>query len=610
MSDILQQAIEAIKVGDEQTGEVLLSKVLKADPHNETALMWLFKIADTFERRRQYVEWTLQVNPNSRWAKRAVNILKMEQAGREAAQGDSSSKNDKAAKPGASRPLDLPKLSAKPVQIARPEPSPPKKREHDDSFLLRGDDLSDVEPRLTQTNENPEQSSLPGEHIVVGRHSPVKRQPMMLGVVTIGLVISIVLAIVAFFQFIKAEEQRKIAEENALRALSRQLAAQSILYSGDQLDLALLLNLEAVRIAESIEGEGNHGVLADLDYDPHLIKFLHGHNDVVRQVVFSPDSKTLASSSRDHNIILWDTETGQLLGLPLTGHTDWVLGLAFSPDGQILTSTGRDKTVRLWDVVKGEPMAKPFNALDNEVKGAAFSPDGQHLATASIDGEIILWDVFDHRLVRKSPRVHPDGLNTFVFSPNGQMLASGGNDGLIILWDVDTLEPLGSPLTNNQDVILTLAFSPDSKTLASDNADSTIALWDVAARELTVPPLKGHTNRVLSMSFSPDGQLLASGSSDNTIMVWNVESGTPLGPPLTGHTNVVSSVHFSPDGQKLASGGSDSNIMLWDVNVELGPRRACEIANRNLTREEWNQFIGAEQPYRLTCPDFPSGLEQ
>lgn len=86
MSDILQQAIEAIKAGDEQTGEILLSKVLKADPHNETALMWLFKIGDTLERRRQYVEWTLQVNPDSRWAKRAVNILNMEQAGREAAE--------------------------------------------------------------------------------------------------------------------------------------------------------------------------------------------------------------------------------------------------------------------------------------------------------------------------------------------------------------------------------------------------------------------------------------------------------------------------------------------------------------------------------------------
>ena len=45
---------------------------------------------------------------------------------------------------------------------------------------------------------------------------------------------------------------------------------------------------------------------------------------------------------------LWNADTGQPVGDPLTGHTGAVLGAAFSPDGHRLASVSADGAIRLW----------------------------------------------------------------------------------------------------------------------------------------------------------------------------------------------------------------------------------------------------------------------
>jgi WD40 repeat protein len=72
------------------------------------------------------------------------------------------------------------------------------------------------------------------------------------------------------------------------------------------------------------------------------------------------------------------------------------------------------------------------------------------------------------------------------------------------------------------------------------------------------------------------------------------------------HENWLDSVAFSPDGKLVLSGDNDGKIQVWLWHPGDLIEIACSRLERNLTRAEWEQYIG-DRPYRKTCPNLPSG---
>lgn len=77
------------------------------------------------------------------------------------------------------------------------------------------------------------------------------------------------------------------------------------------------------------------------------IMTLDGFEGEVWWVVFSPDSRRLASCELNGTIKVWDAQAGE--NTMTLRHNGGALSVAFSPDGYCIASGGVDETIRLWD---------------------------------------------------------------------------------------------------------------------------------------------------------------------------------------------------------------------------------------------------------------------
>jgi len=85
MNEILQQAITAIKSGDKSGGQRLLAQLLKAEPRNENAWLWMSAAVGDDAQRRFCLEKVLAINPANAAAQQALSRLGSPPAPKEAA---------------------------------------------------------------------------------------------------------------------------------------------------------------------------------------------------------------------------------------------------------------------------------------------------------------------------------------------------------------------------------------------------------------------------------------------------------------------------------------------------------------------------------------------
>ena len=355
-----------------------------------------------------------------------------------------------------------------------------------------------------------------------------------------------------------ASAQRDLAQQAQLRALTQTAAGR--LKDGD-IPTALNIIL-AVLPRQALNGTYAPEALAVFQEaraaDAQILA-LSGHKDVVTAAAFSPNGRSIASSSYDQTARLWDAATGREIKL-LRGHTSGVNTALFSPDGRYVATAARDKSARLWDAATGKEI-RAFNGHLNGVWSALFSPDGRYLVTASGDRTARIWDVATGQPI-KLLNGHTESVHFAEFSPDGRRIVTASWDKTVRIWDAASGQQIRL-FDGHTSRVWRASFSPDGSRVASASDDKTARIWDAATGRQTAL-LSGHTSRVMSAEFSPDGQRVVTASEDATVRIWDATTGQQLA-RLGGYTGRLNYAAFSPDGRRIVTTSWDKTARVWNA---------------------------------------------
>ncbi|ELU40226.1 Vegetative incompatibility protein [Rhizoctonia solani AG-1 IA] len=347
-----------------------------------------------------------------------------------------------------------------------------------------------------------------------------------------------------------------------------------------------------------------------------------GQKGIIYSVAFSPDGKSVVSSSSDKTICVWDADTVFPRDKLWKGHTSAVTSVSYSSLGDIVASGSWDSTVRLWDAITGREVDEPLKGPDADINSIAFSPSGNLLATGSDENTVRLWDLRNMSSVASSLKGHFYWITSVVFTPDEARIISGSYDKTIRIWDIERETTVIQLIGEHTQGVRSVDISPDGSQIISGSDETALRLWDSHTGAMIGNLFEGHTRWVSSVNFSPNGIYVASGSDDKTVRIWDVRMCRQVGEPFKEHTDTVTSVAFSPCGRLIASGSYDQtvkirNIILGDFNLnssnEFDTRHKDDCVHEVGVPEPISQYMSIQDMFSLLtkhgCTDLSSELD-
>ena len=377
----------------------------------------------------------------------------------------------------------------------------------------------------------------------------------------------------------------------------------SVVFSPDGARLAALTNP-----AGPFETHGSSGEVRvwEADTGRELLRFETRPGSC--GLAYSPDGRRLAEIGAGTFHRLRDAVSGKVL-LELTwDHGDWLaMAFAFSPDGSSLAVSSRDNKVRIWDVTErraggGRAPESILDGKTNILTQVVWGADGRRVLAAVDGGTVMTWQVATRKLhaaIEGSDQFKAVAA-TVAAAMQRCAAALQDSDGKVVVkvWDdggnvrfTSTSAPTGPHASSqgfrkvelSRDGTRLVCFGSDSNRVDREQVDrerkevGRLRVWDVGGgQEVFRRDCPGRVFH--DAAFSPDGRRLATASGafrgprpeqKDWISVWDLETGRER---LHLEVPFANNLTFSPDGRRLAGrvydapGGEEmGEVRIWDA---------------------------------------------
>lgn len=427
---------------------------------------------------------------------------------------------------------------------------------------------------------------------------------------------------------VEAKKQARIAEEASTEAQKLRMLSisQSMAVKSEQIDIDTVLRaLVAYQSYEfNNEFEGNvfnpdvyNGLYYAQKslYGNSLTDFI-GHNDQIRGIVM-PDSNIFYSTGSGGKVFKWNqSDNNDTLTYYDTENINRVIQM--SPNGQRMFIGVSNGDALLFDLTEDTASVSAVYTHESSITDGLFVNDNQILSISS-KGDWALTNLANKKTslvqkefpIKKLMKFNNEywGFNKEGLVLNVKNLDPFESDVYVVKFTEDgkgaSLDKLEAGAINDYEDIArinALKISKNGKYLTLGDIDGSVLVWDFSAKEFFAR-LTGHTARINYIEFDDSVNYMASASNDGKVILWNTEDFNLAPLILTDNEAWVMTLKFSASGKELFAGYRDGKLRKWPTSIEPLAKNVRNKINRNLSIEEWQQYVAKDIEYKKTIEE-------
>ena len=391
-----------------------------------------------------------------------------------------------------------------------------------------------------------------------------------------------------------AKGQRVIAENERVQAEFSKRVADTLSY------IAMARSIGNVAITQ--QRTGNKQLAALLAYASYIFTNRY-HGDVYHPSIY--EAMTLTSGTQRR----WSIANGSIMKtLIIPGSTSFI---SISTYGEIMRHTKVNDNLKTSTVYSNKDLDFRDIYINKERTFYAVSHTGQLVVSkengkvhvVNIDGAIHPFRIFtikeDELIVTAEQSVHiidartlrpirtlPLGFKTAIAGwKNGQIVLFDRSGNMYLL-NKDISKAVKQPLPFKGRV-MSYNYNSQTKQQAFGMYDGTIYYFEPSGK---MHKLVGHNSRVSRINY--DKTRLYSSSYDGTVKFWNISSEKIEPINIINSRQWIISLSFDLTKKFVWTGDQNGNLTETMIDVAEMAKRVKANLKRNLTREEWNYYIG------------------
>ncbi len=405
--------------------------------------------------------------------------------------------------------------------------------------------------------------------------------------------------------------KKAIADHNEAKRLkmittAKSLTVKSLQFNG-QKDLQTLLAYQGYIFNKRYGGNTNDPEIYNglyniaRQYGNVNYRVMSGHGAGIKSLVFVPGSNEFYTSGADGKVLKWDIAGGRQNIQAIYSGTDIITVLSLSPDADWLACGTENSIIRMIPLKSGIEQQYVLEGHNGKINSIVFSYDGKYLYSAAIDGKVLKWDLS----ARTSVDVITGDLkiDRIDISSNGKFLAGLTTDGKALVWDTKSGKNLFRIEKPDKNIRI-IRFKPSEDIIATGYSDGSLELWDIGKEKL-LTEIKAHDVDVNNIEFNVPFSQMATAASDGTLKLWDLNDLRIFPVTFNDNEDMVVTIAFSSDGHLLVActAGSTNNIVVRPSSADLLAENICKLVTRNLTPDEWYNYVGKDTEYEKTCSE-------